>query len=309
MIIIFPEENSSSSLNTAVAGTFCQRVCHSQRGIQAVQAPGCGNFPRHAFGSLRRHALALVRHVISRVEIDARAHAHGSFRIAAHRSGDSVLAAVRLACARRLQQADSSGHGGIVKMRKLTLENSKTVSTPPITQHIHGERNRLVTIFGRFDDEGRRRVCYVYDTGNPEYVATEVDGEQPVGSIATHNPAASWHEREVCDQYGIDFTGSPDARPLMLHENWPAGFHPMVDALPEPTPPGSESQAPVANEYRFLRVQGDGITEVAVGPVHAGIIEPPCPRYAPRCGPPSRSRSECSAPRPRVGRGQPLARA
>ncbi len=27
-------------------------------------------------------------------------------------------------------------------------------------------------------------------------------------------------------------------------------------------------------EYRFLEVQGEGIAEVAVGPVHAGIIEP-----------------------------------
>ncbi len=159
-------------------------------------------------------------------------------------------------------------------MKKLTLEITEPGITSPIPQHTQEERHRLVTIFGRFNDEGRRRVCYVYDTGNPEYIASEVDGELPVGSIATHNPAASWHEREVREQYGIDFAGSPDARPLMLHENWPAAFHPMVDVLQKAAPPDSKNQAPPANQYQFLRVQGDGITEVAVGPVHAGIIEP-----------------------------------
>ena len=162
----------------------------------------------------------------------------------------------------------------LLSMEKLHLENLKPGSTQTAPHHAQGERHRLVTIFGRIDDEGRRRVCYVYDTGHAEYSLTEVDAEQPVASIAGQAPAASWHEREVAEQYGIDFTGSPDARPLVLHENWPAGFHPMVDALQKTAAPGSESQTPPAGPYRFLRVQGDGITEVAVGPVHAGIIEP-----------------------------------
>jgi Ni,Fe-hydrogenase III large subunit len=65
----------------------------------------------------------------------------------------------------------------------------------------------------------------------------------------------------------VEITGHPDLRPLLFHENWPAGVHPMAAEAVE--------KIPVANcEYRFLRVQGVGVCEVPVGPVHAGIIEP-----------------------------------
>ncbi len=137
-----------------------------------------------------------------------------------------------------------------------------------------GGRARLVTIFGRLNDEGRRRVHYIFDIGKPDYVESEMDGEQPVPSIALYAPAACWYEREIRDQFGIEFTGSPDSRPLLFHQNWPSGVHPLFDsravidtrlAQREVSPPG---------EYRFLKVKGSGIVEVAVGPVHAGIIEP-----------------------------------
>ena len=79
-------------------------------------------------------------------------------------------------------------------------------------------------------------------------------------------PAAAWYERELHDQYGIEIIGHPDLRPLIFHENWPDGVYPMVDAVDNV--PWSK------RDYRFLQVQGEGIAEVAVGPVHAGIIEP-----------------------------------
>jgi len=88
----------------------------------------------------------------------------------------------------------------------------------------------------------------------------------PLGSIALQAPAAAWYERELHDQYGIEIVGHPDSRPLIFHENWPDGLYPMVDAV---------DHVPwVKRDYRFLEVRGEGIAEVAVGPVHAGIIEP-----------------------------------
>lgn len=124
-------------------------------------------------------------------------------------------------------------------------------------------------MFGRIDDHGRRRICSVRDVGKPEYVVTEMEAEAPVASIAALEPAASWYEREIRDQYGIEITGSPDARPLIVHECWPADFHPMIDS-----PSDMAARSPRTRDYRFLRVQGEGVTEVPVGPVHAGIIEP-----------------------------------
>ena len=90
--------------------------------------------------------------------------------------------------------------------------------------------------------------------------------DRPLRSIAPQVPAAAWYERELHDQYGIEIVGHPDLRPLLFHENWPDGVHPMVDRV---------DNVPWAKrDYRFLEVQGEGIAEVAVGPVHAGIIEP-----------------------------------
>ena len=137
-----------------------------------------------------------------------------------------------------------------------------------------GKRGRLVTIFGRLNEEGKKRVHYVFDLEKPDYFESVLDGEQPVPSIAVSVPAACWYEREIHDQFGIEIPGSPDSRPLLSHENWPAGFHPMLTPGVERAPWPSASERSSANEYRFLKVEGAGIVEVAVGPVHAGIIEP-----------------------------------
>jgi Ni,Fe-hydrogenase III large subunit/Ni,Fe-hydrogenase III component G len=159
-------------------------------------------------------------------------------------------------------------------MKDTSIEKQVPEVTPRIPRQKHRERARLVTIFGRVDEEGRRRVCYVHDVGRPEYVVKEVDAESPVPSVAANEPAASWYEREIQDQYGIEITGSPDRRPLLLHENWPDGFHPMVDSPTELPSRDFESGKSGSRQYRFLPVQGEGITEIPVGPVHAGIIEP-----------------------------------
>jgi Ni,Fe-hydrogenase III large subunit len=129
-----------------------------------------------------------------------------------------------------------------------------------------GSVGRLVTIFGSLGPSRERRVHYVFDVGTRDYKQMMFPVEGAVRSIALQVPAASWYERELHDQYGVEVSGHPDLRPLVFHENWPDGVHPMVDAV---------DRVPWASrEYRFLTVQGNGIAEVAVGPVHAGVIEP-----------------------------------
>jgi Ni,Fe-hydrogenase III large subunit/Ni,Fe-hydrogenase III component G len=129
---------------------------------------------------------------------------------------------------------------------------------------------RLVSIFGSVDDNdngnGALRVHYLIEVDGREYrmFSSPVTGSIPSATPIT--PAAAWYERELHDQYGIECVGHPDPRPLLLHENWPGNVHPMVDDV---------SHVPWAEgEYRFLKVQGEGVCEVPVGPVHAGIIEP-----------------------------------
>lgn len=85
-----------------------------------------------------------------------------------------------------------------------------------------------------------------------------------------HYPAVSgWHppairlERTINDLFGIVADGAPDNRPWLDHGKWGV-THPLGTA--------EESQGRTA--YAFLPAEGTGIHQVAVGPVHAGIIEP-----------------------------------
>jgi hypothetical protein len=83
-------------------------------------------------------------------------------------------------------------------------------------------------------------------------------------SVGLHHPPALRLERTINDLFGLSADGLPDTRPWLDHNNWgvrcPLGER--IDALTKTAP------------YRFLPVEGDGMHEIAVGPVHAGIIEP-----------------------------------
>ena len=88
-------------------------------------------------------------------------------------------------------------------------------------------------------------------------------------SLTPMLPAAAWYEREIHDLFGLKPVGHPDLRPLVLHGPWPAGNYPLrKDYQHNPSPAASEPKpAP-------MQVQGEGVFEVPVGPIHAGIIEP-----------------------------------
>ena len=62
----------------------------------------------------------------------------------------------------------------------------------------------------------------------------------------------------------------PDRRPWLRHAAWPADWFPLQGARRRA---GGEP-ARRYDDYAFVRVQGDGVHEIPVGPVHAGIIEP-----------------------------------
>lgn len=95
----------------------------------------------------------------------------------------------------------------------------------------------------------------------------------PLPSIARIFPSASWFERECRDGFGVEFDGAFDTRRLFLHETYPEGFHPLKKSVANAP---VETRAPVSpgEEYPFRTVSGDGVYQVPVGPVHAGIIEP-----------------------------------
>lgn len=125
--------------------------------------------------------------------------------------------------------------------------------------------HRLVSLFGAVEDDGSLAVRYVVDVDGREYRVFHCPAETKLPSATRVTPAAAWYERELFDQFGIAVEDHPDPRPLLLHDNWPEDAHPMVSA---------RTDGPARPAYKFLRVEGEGVCEVPVGPVHAGIIEP-----------------------------------
>ena len=78
-------------------------------------------------------------------------------------------------------------------------------------------------------------------------------------------PQLHLFERELAEQYGIRPEGHPWLKPVRFHRAW-------IDAADIWGRPAGEHPLPGAME--FYRVAGEGVHEVAVGPVHAGVIEP-----------------------------------
>ena len=74
-------------------------------------------------------------------------------------------------------------------------------------------------------------------------------------------------QRAACDLLGLRLDGD-DTRPWLRHANWPEDHFPLREDAPD-TCFEAENE-----EYAFVRVEGDGVHEIPVGPIHAGIIEP-----------------------------------
>jgi Ni,Fe-hydrogenase III large subunit len=83
-------------------------------------------------------------------------------------------------------------------------------------------------------------------------------------------PCAARMQRAAFDLVGVIADGFEDRRPWLNHGAWPRNWHPLSAAGLHGERPAPQ---PVA-DYPFVRVEGDGVHEIPVGPVHAGIIEP-----------------------------------
>jgi len=113
--------------------------------------------------------------------------------------------------------------------------------------------------------------CVFADFRNSQWIIVSMDIPQDNPSFATlakSMHSASFFEREIWEMFGIEPKGHPDLRRLRLHDEvWPKGSYPLRKDF-KITP------AENLSDYKFSRVEGEGIFEVPVGPVHAGIIGP-----------------------------------
>jgi Ni,Fe-hydrogenase III large subunit/Ni,Fe-hydrogenase III component G len=123
------------------------------------------------------------------------------------------------------------------------------------------------------DDGHALRAVYVFLAGAPDRrfeLQVRLDGHRPaVPTLARRSFPASRFEREMHDLFGLHPLGHPLLRPLVRHQHWDPDWYPMRRDAGEP--PAMRGDA---EPFPFVRVEGAGVYEIPVGPVHAGLIEP-----------------------------------
>jgi len=132
------------------------------------------------------------------------------------------------------------------------------------------DAHRLALVACHEDDDGFRVVYAFTRPGSVvELVLAVPRADAWIPSLAALSYPAGRFEREIRDLYGVRPAGHPLAQRLLRHGHWPRGWYPMLrDADPSP------AFSPDVGSFPFLEVQGPGVYEIPVGPVHAGLIEP-----------------------------------
>lgn len=131
---------------------------------------------------------------------------------------------------------------------------------------------RLALVAGH-DDGDALRAVYLFTAAAPDRrveLHVPLDPAAPeVPSLARLSFPAGRFEREMHDLFGITPTDHPLPRRLVRHFHWPQGWYPMLTDAGDPPAFGD-----VDGPYPFRTVEGDGVYEIPVGPVHAGMIGP-----------------------------------
>lgn len=138
---------------------------------------------------------------------------------------------------------------------------------------VHAAGRRLVSLWGsdeRDCDAAQGLALHVaFDLSEGLVCLTlPLSADKPVfPDLAPLFPGANRLQRAACDLVGLSVENG-DNRPWLRHANWPADYYPLRHDTPD------QQFEPENENYAFLSVEGDGVHEIAVGPIHAGIIEP-----------------------------------
>jgi len=168
--------------------------------------------------------------------------------------------------------------GGGAAVYRARVSAAQWRAAPSIVRSLGG---RLVALWAtdRRTQDAEHVVAAAYATAEALYwvelplAADAAAASRPhYPDLAHVFPCAGRMQRAVADLNGLEATGSHgpiDQRPWLRQAAWPADYLPL-----RREPSGSEQFAALDEHYPFVSVEGDGVHEIAVGPVHAGIIEP-----------------------------------
>ncbi|ACV61704.1 Hydrogenase, large subunit-like protein [Desulfofarcimen acetoxidans DSM 771] len=143
-------------------------------------------------------------------------------------------------------------------VKRLKAEGAYLLTMTGVDERDYNGHFSVYSVFGLPGDTTLVETKIVLNAENPTFT-----------SISPVMPSAHWLEREIKDMLGIVPYGHPDLRRVAVHPDWPQDVFPMrKDFI-------AGRQVPrVQGEMQFCKVEGEGLYQVPVGPVHAGIIEP-----------------------------------
>ncbi|HEV3010923.1 MAG TPA: NADH-quinone oxidoreductase subunit C [Burkholderiales bacterium] len=148
--------------------------------------------------------------------------------------------------------------------------HASTQDLRSVAEKARAQKARLVALWA--SDESTRFALHVAFglRAGLLWLTVPLEREHPrYPGIADLFPAASRMQRAAYDLVGVHADGGADHRKWLRHGAWPAGVFPLRKDFDSKT-----SFAVDADRYPFVRVEGEGVHEIPVGPVHAGTIEP-----------------------------------
>jgi Ni,Fe-hydrogenase III large subunit len=139
-----------------------------------------------------------------------------------------------------------------------------------LASELAGNTSGLSALFGKPRSDQSLRLYAITNhtsTSRISVFATDVNDRYP--SLTRGIPQAHWFEREIAEQWGVVPVGHPWLKPIRFHRSYVDGRDawgrsPKTKILPGVQPAGTD----------YFKVSGEEVHEVAVGPIHAGVIEP-----------------------------------
>ena len=143
-------------------------------------------------------------------------------------------------------------------------------------QQVRDKGGRLVAVWGTDNrDRGEGYAVHAALTVQSGLlVVTQPLAGESFLSISDIFPAADRMQRAVFDLLGISAERTHDDRKWLRHAAWPPDVFPLRKDFDSDQGSRITDHASPADDYPFVRVEGEGVHEIPVGPVHAGTIEP-----------------------------------
>ncbi|MDO8688186.1 MAG: NADH-quinone oxidoreductase subunit C, partial [Dehalococcoidales bacterium] len=184
-----------------------------------------------------------------------------------------------------MEQINNHGQPTLKLVEAAFIEDKDRETYVPVTEAelnsiitaLAGKDIALIGLFAaqNFDGHNGFTLFYVFEKrgcSNIVILKLFLSGNEAL-SVAREFASACWFEREIRDSFGIEFPNAFDKRRLFLHEAYPDNFHPLLKSFYN-QPISTRQTITPEIEYPFKELTGEGVYQIPVGPVHAGIIEP-----------------------------------